>query len=213
MVKRRMRVARNEQVQVKNQRRLETHVLRCTLRAGQVRRWQKEMEDLQLQRQIEKLRQELEEAKSGEFVDEMDERMSRGSPPFLPYWPQFAPHFLPKIIGVFVMATARMDSMQQETNELKDVLTGVQGQMHLNRESIEELEAALREGLASGGVGGAAAGGAPAAGPAAGAAGRAMKNGRASRQSISLPGNMSNGTRALLEQLQNNVSKVSGAGG
>eukprot|EP00730_Choanoeca_flexa_P016536 TRINITY_DN7839_c0_g1_i3.p1 TRINITY_DN7839_c0_g1~~TRINITY_DN7839_c0_g1_i3.p1 ORF type:complete len:675 (+),score=205.44 TRINITY_DN7839_c0_g1_i3:172-2196(+) len=77
-----------------------------------VLRWQKEMEDLQLEKQIENLRRELEEAKT----------------------------------GVFMKATARMDEMQKETNELRVTVTGAQGLIQVNRENIEELEDVIRAG-------------------------------------------------------------------
>ena len=76
-----------------------------------VLRKEKEMEDLQLEKQIEQLRRELEEAKT----------------------------------GVFLKATQRMDVMQAETDTLKEQITDTQGTIQVNRESIEELEEALRE--------------------------------------------------------------------
>eukprot|EP00055_Hartaetosiga_balthica_P009760 m.39754 g.39754 ORF g.39754 m.39754 type:complete len:696 (+) comp6884_c1_seq1:207-2294(+) len=74
-------------------------------------RWQKDMEDLQLEKQIEQLRRELDEAKT----------------------------------GVFVKATARMDSMQKETEELRESLTTTQGQVQLNRENVDELQDAITQ--------------------------------------------------------------------
>lgn len=76
-----------------------------------VLRKEKEMEDLQLEKQIEQLRRELEEAKT----------------------------------GVFLKATQRMDAMQAETDTIKEQITDTQGSVQVNRESIEELEEALRE--------------------------------------------------------------------
>jgi len=76
-----------------------------------VLRKEKEMEDLQLEKQIEQLRRELEEAKT----------------------------------GVFLKATQRMDVMQAETDVIKEQITDTQGTIQVNRESIEELEEALRE--------------------------------------------------------------------
>jgi predicted nucleic acid-binding Zn-ribbon protein len=116
-----------------------------------VLRWQKEMEDLQLERQIENLRRELEEAKT----------------------------------GVFLKATQRMDSMQEETNELREALGSAQGQIHVNRESIEEIEGALRDGV----------------GPSTGAGSGASRAGSANMR-------VSTGTRALIDQLQDNLAKV-----
>jgi len=76
-----------------------------------VLRKEKEMEDLQLEKQIEQLRRELEEAKT----------------------------------GVFLKATQRMDAMQAETDTIMEQITDTQGSVQVNRESIEELEEALRE--------------------------------------------------------------------
>ncbi|EDQ90585.1 uncharacterized protein MONBRDRAFT_6973 [Monosiga brevicollis MX1] len=78
----------------------------------EVQVWQQDMEDLQLEKQIETLRRELAEAKT----------------------------------GVFVKATARMDNMQKETEDLRAHLVNAQGQIQLNRENIEELEELAREG-------------------------------------------------------------------
>eukprot|EP00039_Didymoeca_costata_P008895 m.118268 g.118268 ORF g.118268 m.118268 type:complete len:694 (-) comp14276_c0_seq2:1573-3654(-) len=76
-----------------------------------VLRKEKEMEDLQLEKQIENLRRELEEAKS----------------------------------GVFLKATQRMDEMEKETESLKAQVADAQGNVQVNRESIEELEEVMRE--------------------------------------------------------------------
>lgn len=51
--------------------------------------------------------------------------------------------------GVFMKATARMDDMQAETDEIKAVMADTQGNVQINRENIEELETALREAGAS----------------------------------------------------------------
>lgn len=63
----------------------------------QVKNWQQEMEDLQLEKQIESLRRELEEAKT----------------------------------GAFVKATARMDAMQQDMDDLRGVIVNSQGQVQV----------------------------------------------------------------------------------
>eukprot|EP00040_Diaphanoeca_grandis_P031165 m.185994 g.185994 ORF g.185994 m.185994 type:complete len:695 (+) comp32248_c0_seq3:364-2448(+) len=76
-----------------------------------VLRKEKEMEDLQLEKQIEQLRRELEEAKS----------------------------------GAFMKATARMDVMQEETDQLKESIQLMEGQVQINRENIQDLEQSLEE--------------------------------------------------------------------
>ncbi|EGD73122.1 hypothetical protein PTSG_04835 [Salpingoeca rosetta] len=47
--------------------------------------------------------------------------------------------------GVFMKATARMDAMQKETDNIRETLTTTQGQVQLNRETMEELEDAIRQ--------------------------------------------------------------------
>lgn len=89
-------------------------------------RFQKEMEDMQLEKQIETLRRELEEAKTGTVMLKCS--VSN----------------LCTCAGVFLKATARMDAMQEEANQLKEQINSAQGQVQVNRESIQDIEDVVR---------------------------------------------------------------------
>eukprot|EP00051_Salpingoeca_urceolata_P015737 m.205528 g.205528 ORF g.205528 m.205528 type:complete len:691 (+) comp18488_c0_seq2:247-2319(+) len=75
-----------------------------------VMKFQQEMEDMQLEKQIEGLRRELEEAKT----------------------------------GVFQKATERMDAIQRDAEELREGMTRTQGQVQVNRESLQDIEDIIR---------------------------------------------------------------------
>ena len=81
---------------------------------------EKEFEDMQLEKQLDQLRRELAEAKTGWHTFSA-----------VAYDSCFAMEVIHGVAGVIVKANARMDVMQKETDELRQTLSETTGQVQV----------------------------------------------------------------------------------